>query len=89
MAKMLSYALCMLSAFIASTLAQPEDSIFYSPPVSGSIHDYSQDDVWLVGSTQAVEWYTQYETASLVLWQNNNPKSKTLQCKEHACNTKD
>lgn len=66
-------------ALIGLTAAQTDDSVFYNPPTSGEIHDYSQDYVWAVGSTQQLRWSTEYETVELVLWQNNNPDSSTLQ----------
>jgi hypothetical protein len=52
MSNMADFALYAVAAFIGLTAAQTDDNIFYNPPTSGSIHDYSQDYIWAVGSTQ-------------------------------------
>lgn len=61
----------VLSLSCLMTVAQ-SNNYFITPPTPGPTGQFSDNNVYALGSTINLEWKTNYSTISLALWQNNN-----------------
>ena len=48
---------------------------FVNPPSFLKGSDYSQNDVWSLGSSQLVQWSTDFPSYNIVLWQENRTEA--------------
>jgi hypothetical protein len=72
----------LLFALVAISAAQGEANIFLNPPTNGINNDFTQNPTYILGSTITLLWTTDYPSTDLVIWQNGNPASQTLECRE-------
>lgn len=52
---------------------------FTNSPANGTIHDYSRNNIYPVGTQQTIIWETDWDFVSLVLYQDNNASFQYLQ----------
>lgn len=62
--------LCLL--FLIFNYVYGQTAYFISPPAPGPEHDYTQNTVYINGSTQLLQWNTNYEHVNLKIYQNDN-----------------
>ena len=61
----------LLLALIDAVFLVAADNIFLNPQMMGPSEDYSQNDVWSLGSTQLVQWTTSFPSYNIIMWQQN------------------
>ncbi|KAK6438486.1 hypothetical protein LTR95_005304 [Oleoguttula sp. CCFEE 5521] len=55
------------------------NNYFINPQQPGAIHDYSTNNVYVLGSVINLQWATNYTGLSLALWQYDNSSIQTLE----------
>ena len=64
--------LSLLTSLLLPMVLGQSDGYFVTPPTPGGNADYSQDKIYNVGDQVKVQWYTDFDAISLVLWQQNS-----------------